>query len=53
MTTPDTASFEVWRATDDGAECVATAPDKTAAHELMRKRGLKLPEPDKQPGYGH
>ena len=39
MTTPDTASFEVWRATDDGAECVATAPDKTAAHELMRKRG--------------
>ena len=37
--TIDTAPYEVWRATDDGAECVATAPDKNAAHELMRKRG--------------
>ena len=39
MNTLGTAPYEVWRATDDGAECVVTAPDKTAAHELMRKRG--------------
>lgn len=36
---PASLPFEVWRATDDGAECIATADDKTAAHETMRRRG--------------
>ena len=39
MNTTDTASYEVWRATDDGAECVATTTTSTEAHDRMRKRG--------------